>query len=89
MEFLDRLNSFAVERHRHRLAFLAAPLALLPAPAFAHASDRGHVLLLPTGYYIAGGALAFSCWINENESKKERPSSPSTAVASAAPKTIS
>ncbi|TIQ29798.1 MAG: hypothetical protein E5X48_29740, partial [Mesorhizobium sp.] len=27
-------------------------------PAFAHASDRGHVLLLPTGYYIAGGALA-------------------------------
>ena len=58
MEFLDRLNSFAVERHRHRLAFLAAPLALLPAPAFAHASDRGHVLLLPTGYYIAGGALA-------------------------------
>ncbi|RWE29357.1 hypothetical protein, partial [Mesorhizobium sp.] len=30
----------------------------LPTPAFAHASDRGHVLLLPTGYYIAGGALA-------------------------------
>ncbi len=29
-----------------------------PTPAFAHASDRGHVLLLPTGYYIAGGALA-------------------------------
>lgn len=25
---------------------------------FAHASDRGHVLLLPTGYYAAGGALA-------------------------------
>ncbi|CDX27080.1 conserved membrane hypothetical protein [Mesorhizobium sp. ORS 3324] len=35
-----------------------AALALLPTPAFAHASDRGHVLLLPTGYYIAGGALA-------------------------------
>ncbi|MDX8478550.1 hypothetical protein RFN28_08650 [Mesorhizobium sp. VK24D] len=31
---------------------------LLPTPAFAHASDRGHVLLLPTGYYIAGGAFA-------------------------------
>ena len=31
---------------------------LLPTPAFAHASDRGHVLLLPTGYYVAGGALA-------------------------------
>ncbi|WP_292473324.1 hypothetical protein [Mesorhizobium sp.] len=31
---------------------------LLPTPALAHASDRGHVLLLPTGYYIAGGAFA-------------------------------
>ncbi len=36
----------------------ATTLALLPTSAFAHASDRGHVLLLPTGYYIAGGALA-------------------------------
>lgn len=27
-------------------------------PALAHASDRGHVLLLPTGHYIAGAALA-------------------------------
>lgn len=37
-----------------------APLALLclPGEAFAHASDRGHVLLLPTGHYVAGGALA-------------------------------
>lgn len=26
--------------------------------ALAHASERGHVLLLPTHYYIAGGALA-------------------------------
>ncbi|WP_143748406.1 hypothetical protein, partial [Mesorhizobium carmichaelinearum] len=30
----------------------------LPTPAFAHASDRGHVLLLPTGYYLIGGAFA-------------------------------
>ena len=37
---------------------LLAILVLLPTPAFAHASDRGHVLLLPTGYYIVGGALA-------------------------------
>jgi hypothetical protein len=37
---------------------LASALALLPTPAFAHASDRGHVLLLPTGYYLVGGALA-------------------------------
>ncbi|UDL92847.1 hypothetical protein LGH82_18045 [Mesorhizobium sp. PAMC28654] len=29
-----------------------------PAAAFAHASDRGHVLLLPTGYYVAAGAFA-------------------------------
>src|SRR5690606_39861627 len=26
--------------------------------AFAHASERGHVLLLPTQYYALGGALA-------------------------------
>ncbi|MCX8572340.1 hypothetical protein [Aminobacter sp. MET-1] len=33
--------------------------AMLPsAPAFAHASDRSHVLLLPTGYYMAGAAFA-------------------------------
>lgn len=38
---------------------IAALLTVLAAtPAFAHASDRGHVLLLPTGYYVAGGALA-------------------------------
>ncbi|RRI04446.1 hypothetical protein EH240_08240 [Mesorhizobium tamadayense] len=37
---------------------LTCVFALLPTPAFAHASDRGHVLLLPTGYYIAGSALA-------------------------------
>jgi len=37
---------------------LALGLALLPSEAFAHASDRGHVLLLPTGYYVFGGACA-------------------------------
>lgn len=31
---------------------------LAPAPAFAHAADRGHVLLLPTGHYLVGGAAA-------------------------------
>ncbi|MET2829662.1 hypothetical protein [Mesorhizobium shangrilense] len=37
-----------------------APAALFawPVAAFAHASDRGHVLLLPTGYYVAAGAFA-------------------------------
>lgn len=35
------------------------PALVLPvSPALAHASDRGHVLLLPTGHYLAGGALA-------------------------------
>ncbi|AZO17287.1 hypothetical protein EJ069_22740 [Mesorhizobium sp. M2A.F.Ca.ET.043.05.1.1] len=53
-----RTERGAVERRRRRLAFSLAFLAALPTPAFAHASDRGHVLLLPTGYYIAGGALA-------------------------------
>jgi hypothetical protein len=38
------------------LPFLIA--ALIPTPAFAHASERGHVLLLPTGYYVIGGAIA-------------------------------
>ncbi|RTL93790.1 MAG: hypothetical protein EKK31_31685 [Hyphomicrobiales bacterium] len=54
-----RTEGGAVERHPWRLALLATTFAaLLPTPAFAHASDRGHVLLLPTGYYLAGGALA-------------------------------
>jgi hypothetical protein len=32
--------------------------ALAPAAAWAHASDKGFVLLLPTGYYIWGGTSA-------------------------------
>ncbi|MBX3577554.1 MAG: hypothetical protein KF723_10100 [Rhizobiaceae bacterium] len=39
------------------LAVLASTL-LSPSVALAHASDRGFVLLLPTGYYLTGGALA-------------------------------
>jgi len=35
-----------------------AALASQTSPTFAHASDRGHVLLLPTGHYIAGAAFA-------------------------------
>lgn len=33
-------------------------LAFAATDAFAHASDRGHVLLLPTGHYLFGGACA-------------------------------
>ncbi|TPM02863.1 hypothetical protein FJ960_17000 [Mesorhizobium sp. B2-3-11] len=58
MENLDRSSS-AVERHCPSLALLLAALWLVsPTTAFAHASDRGHVLLLPTGYYLIGGAFA-------------------------------
>lgn len=41
-----------------RLALAFAALCLLTAPAFAHAAGRGFVMLLPTGWVIAGGALA-------------------------------
>ena len=54
-----RTEGGAVERCRLSLAFLLASCWLaFPTPAFAHASDRGHVLLLPTGYYLIGGAFA-------------------------------
>ncbi|MBO6719950.1 MAG: hypothetical protein JJ913_18500 [Rhizobiaceae bacterium] len=33
-------------------------LAAGAGPAFAHAADRGFVMLLPTGYYLFGGAAA-------------------------------
>ncbi|TPK48668.1 hypothetical protein FJ492_02965 [Mesorhizobium sp. B2-5-4] len=58
MENLDRSSS-AVERHCPSRALLLAALWLVsPTTAFAHASERGHVLLLPTGYYLIGGAFA-------------------------------
>src|SRR5690606_17231620 len=46
------------------LRFICAIIATLLAlpvgvgAALAHASNRGHVLLLPTGHYLAGGAIA-------------------------------
>ncbi len=39
-------------------AVAAAGAGLSAGQAAAHASDRGFVMLLPTGYYMAGGALA-------------------------------
>jgi len=50
--------------HPRRFAGLLAPAFAATATlcsatsAFAHASDRGHILLLPTGYYLFGGAVA-------------------------------
>src|SRR5690349_16428919 len=37
---------------------LALGLALAPATALAHTNERAFILLLPTGYYLLGGALA-------------------------------
>ena len=37
---------------------LAALAAALPSLALAHSADRGFVLLLPTGHYMIGGAIA-------------------------------
>ncbi|CAN7217240.1 hypothetical protein [Mesorhizobium sp. LjRoot246] len=54
-----RTEGGAVEcRHLSLALLLTAASLILPTPAFAHASDRGHVLLLPTGYYLVGGAFA-------------------------------
>lgn len=39
-------------------ACVSASAVLSPLPALAHASERGHVLLLPTGYYIVGAVVA-------------------------------
>jgi hypothetical protein len=44
-------------RSRLLAAALAAPAALFAMPAGAHTTEGGFVLLLPTGYYIAGGTL--------------------------------
>lgn len=37
---------------------IATFLAIAPATAWAHTAERAFVLLLPTGYYLIGGALA-------------------------------
>jgi hypothetical protein len=40
------------------VALAVAAVAASAGPVLAHGSERGFVLLLPTGYYLAGGALA-------------------------------
>ncbi len=61
------LPRFAAYRRSARLARMkrAFPLATgavgslaVAAPAFAHTAERGFVMLLPTDYYMVGGALA-------------------------------
>src|SRR5262245_3693170 len=41
-----------------RALFAAGFAAATASPALAHTSERGFILLLPTGYYLLGGALA-------------------------------
>jgi hypothetical protein len=41
-----------------RLVLVLIASACIPTAAWAHAAEKGFVLLLPTGYYIAGGTLA-------------------------------
>lgn len=44
--------------HRIRFAAIGAAAITAPSQAFAHAADRGFVMLLPTGHYMVAGALA-------------------------------
>src|SRR5262245_2333824 len=46
-----------------RRACLAALAMLVPSAAWAHGGDRAFVLLMPTGYYLAGGALAVAATV--------------------------
>lgn len=41
-----------------RVPLAAGAICAASAPALAHVSDRGFVLLLPTGHYLFGGAVA-------------------------------
>ncbi len=56
----DRFDVLAVKARRAALRAAAVGVfsSLATSHALAHAGERGHVLLLPTGYYIAGGAAA-------------------------------
>ncbi len=47
-----------VRRGPAALSLAAVPLALSAGPAWAHASDRGLIMLLPTDRYLVGGAIA-------------------------------
>src|SRR5262245_13621661 len=53
----DRRSPLPVVRPA-RLVLVLIASACIPTAAWAHASEKGFVLLLPTGYYIAGGTLA-------------------------------
>jgi hypothetical protein len=50
-------GSIRLSRTPQRVTWLAV-LILLPGTAVAHGAEGGIILLLPTGYYLAGAALA-------------------------------
>ena len=58
----SRIDSDRIVARARRTALLCVLLLLglvmVPATAFAHATERGFVLLLPTDYYLAGGTAA-------------------------------
>jgi hypothetical protein len=56
-------------------ALAAIASSLVPSPAWAHAGERGQVLLLPTELYIAGGALAVALSFVAMAMLPHRPSS--------------
>ena len=49
-----------VREHMMPALVIVASALLLHSPdqAFAHAGDRAHIMILPTGYYLLGGAIA-------------------------------
>jgi len=56
---LGSRNAQAAARRLLATSAAGCALAIVNAgEAFAHAADRGHVMLLPTGYYLVGGAAA-------------------------------
>ncbi len=53
-----KISLTAAATQAGRALAAASALAVTASPALAHVSDRGFVLLLPTGHYLAGGAVA-------------------------------
>lgn len=52
------IRNFRLSFRALRVPLAAGAICAASAPALAHVSDRGFVLLLPTGHYLAGGAIA-------------------------------
>ncbi|MBM3570936.1 MAG: hypothetical protein FJX52_01045 [Alphaproteobacteria bacterium] len=77
----------------------ALAVGAFASPALAHTSERGIVMLLPTGYYMAGGALAVAAsflvlmflpqslvrtWAARRDMAVDRVATPTTAASAVA-----